>query len=44
MQSIRVEPANADMQLLMTAAATLTGPQIRYARVIADDAISFSEL
>ena len=32
------------MQLLMTAAATLTSPQIRYARVIANDAISFSEL
>ena len=34
----------ADMQLLMTAAATLTSPQIRYVRVIANDAISFTEL
>lgn len=32
------------MQLLMTAAATLTSPQIRYVRVIANDTISFTEL
>lgn len=34
----------ADMQLLMTAAATLTSPQIRYVRVTANDTISFTEL
>jgi len=33
-----------NMQALMAAAATLTSPQIKYMRIIANDTISFTEL
>ncbi len=34
----------ADMQLVMTAAATLTSPQVRYISAIGDDTVTFTEL